>query len=211
MKFHPAIGSARTFGLAIALLLLTACIPSQHKNTQPLQEFSVSTKPHPGSAFNIATADFQVRKSRHETMMFLSDTRRIPQWMAYVEQVTLVDYIDHNNFVIRAELDLPWPVQNRELIACVTTRFEQELSVIDMHHCPDRVPSSKTLPIKGLNAQWRLHSEPGGHTRISYSTWIDLGGLIPAFGFNLLLPQTTRNSLEQLRQLIHASGTNHAY
>lgn len=144
-------------------------------------------------------------------MMFLSTTARIPDWMAYVEGVTVVDYIDHNNYVIKVRLDLPWPLRNRELVACVETSFPDSETVINMRNCPDRVPADSTIRVKGLEAQWRLHAMSRELTRVEYSTWVDLGGLVPATGFNLLLKNTTQSSLQKLRNLMQSSHATAAY
>ncbi|MEC8427435.1 MAG: hypothetical protein VXZ35_03345 [Pseudomonadota bacterium] len=195
----------------IIALLVSACTPTQHRDATADQTITVITTPHPLSPFNIAKAHFEVPKSRRDIMMFLSTTARIPDWMAYVDGVTVVDYIDHNNYVIKARLDLPWPLRNRELVACVETSFLDNETVINMRNCPDRIPADSTIRVKGLEAQWRLHAMSGELTRVEYSTWIDLGGFVPAIGFNLLLKNTTQGSLQKLRNLMQSSHATAAY
>lgn len=198
-----------TFFLLSVILMSGCTILQKQYDTQP-HKILVTTEAHPDSPFNSASALFIVDKSRRDTMMFLSNTAQIPSWMAYVDTVTVLDYIDHNNFVIRADLDLPWPFKTRELVACISTRFEEAETIIDMKNCAERAEPTKQR-IAGLNAQWRLRSLPGQQTEVQYHTWISPGGLIPASGFNLVLKATTHKSLTNLRELMHRSSNTSGY
>lgn len=208
LVFH-VLKKFRLFGISgFTFLLLCGCSVTPNVPAPPASSLSVYIDASGSNIFHAARAEFSVRSSYQQVFRILGDTKRIQDWMLYVRKVELLEYYDHNHFLIRAQLDLPWPFKDRELIACVDTGFDRTGAVIRMYDCANRVDTTSVIRIAGLASEWRLVSADDGGTRIYYDTWIDLGGRIPAYAFNLLLKPTTEHSMRKLIALINAAPTD---
>lgn len=148
-------------------------------------------------------AQFTTTKSKALVFRVLSDLPLTLQWFEYLEKIESLALYDNNNFLIRSEINSPWPFQNREIITCVQTEFAEQTTYINLSSCTDRHPkTSRLVRVEQAISQWKITSVEQGKVNVSYSAWLDPNGPIPAFFYNRQLKNATIKSISKLQDII---------
>jgi len=163
----------------------------------------------PKSEFKRITANFTSPKSKELVFRVLSDLKRTSLWLAEIDSIETLAVYNNSQYLLRTIINSPWPFQPRELITCVDTSFEPNVTTITVVSCSERWPINKQyVRVKALSSSWRIvdisdTSEAG--VRITYRAWLEPQGNVPAFFFNQQLVSKTEASLSKLQEIIQAS------
>jgi len=164
---------------------------------------SVSLTPKQGSEFKRVTVKFTTKKSKELVFRVVSDLTKTAQWITEVSTIIPLKTYSNNHFLLRTVLDSPWPFLQRELITCVSTKFDPKSTIIDVVSCSQRHPlDSQYVRVSQLQSRWMINQVNQEYVEVNYQTWLDPKGFVPAFFFNRALESSTTASFKRLQQLI---------
>ena len=194
--------------LLLSTLLLSSCVITHQ--TQPPQantNIQVKLNQYKQSDFKQVEATFLTHQSKALVFRVLSDIKKTSQWLQRVESLTVLSAYNNHQYLLRTVINSPWPFQDRELITCVDTFFEEKTTRITIFSCTDRVASDDTfLRLQHVQSSWTITELSDSLVEVSYKTWLDPGGVVPAFIFNSELIDSTKVDLKKLQQIIETSS-----
>lgn len=195
--------SLATLCIVTLTLLLSSCalLPSLSNDKPPSLEVSLEPQQH--SPYNAVVASFTVASDKALVFRVVSNLAMTKQWLPQVSKITSLAMYDNNNFLLRTILDSPWPFDERELISCVATEFGPKTTRINITSCSERHQQSKQyVRVTQLQSSWQISQITPQQVSVTYKTWLNPNGNVPAFFFNSALKTQTKESMARLQQLI---------
>jgi uncharacterized membrane protein len=203
------------FGL-LTLMMLAGCA-SQPKQQQQVQQLNahiqVKLNHYQQSDFKQVEATFYTHQPKALVFRVLSDIKQTSQWIEKLESIEVLYVYNNSQYLLRTTINSPWPFQNRELITCVDTFFEEKVTTITIYSCHERVAiNDQYLRLTHAKSSWRLTEAADSRVEVNYKTWIDPAGYVPAFIFNHELIKNTKIDLKKLQRIIeNAAMAQYAY
>lgn len=158
--------------------------------------------------FKSLKANFTIENtSLDELVAFLKDVANYPKWQYNMVSAEILKRESDKNIITRSVIDVPWPVDNRELIV----RYQ-----IDRHREHDEVHiTAKTLPYdypksKGLvripfsHAEW-IVKKVGAGLKVNYTLRVDPGGSVPAWLVNMGIAEGPYHTFTNLKKQLEKS------
>ena len=199
-------------------LLFSGCatiLQQQEKEIEPKSMASLQVKlsQYKESSFKQVEAKFFTNKSRDLVFRVLSSVEQTPLWLEQVDSVEVLNMYNNHQFLLRTIIDSPWPFKKRELITCVSTYFNDKVTSIKVVSCSDRVPlDEKFVRLSQVESSWTIRAISDSLVEISYKTWLDPSGNVPAFIFNSELIDSSKIGLKKLQTIIeNASLEQYSY
>ena len=203
--------------IVIGCWFVVSCATHQRHSSnqvlsQPVEQLLVQLYDYPNSDFKQVTARFTTPKSKELVIRVLSSLEHTSQWLEEVASIETLVMVSHSEFVLRTVLNSPWPFKQRELISCVTTNFEPQVTTINIESCSDRLAlNEQFVRITDLKSRWVITATSKSSVVVNYQTWLDPAGAVPAFFFNLQLEKTTVKSLNRLQKVIEQASLDQYY
>lgn len=194
------------FLYSFVLLSLFACTAIQPENSIA-DKINASSKftlnQFEQSKFKQIEATFSTHQSKSIVFRVLSDIKKTPKWLARLDSLEVLSVYNNHQYLLRTIINSPWPFKDRELITCVDTFFEETETKINIYSCSDRVPlDSLYVRISEVESSWVISKKSKSEVEVSYKTWIDPGGNVPAFIFNYELIASTKADFKKLQLII---------
>lgn len=195
--------------ISLLVLLLTGCITvekTQKSSASISSNITFELTEFKKSDFKQVQATFDTSQSRLLVFRVLSDIKQTSKWLARVESVDVVTVYNNHQYLLRTIINSPWPFKNRELITCVDTFFDELTTRINIYGCSDRVPLNELyVRISRIESSWMIRKKSDALVEVSYKTWIDPAGNVPAFIFNRELINNTKTDLIKLQTIIDSA------
>jgi hypothetical protein len=102
-----------------------------------------------------------------------------------------------------SEVNLPWPLSNRDFIAQLKVRQDSVTRVVtvDGPTVSDYLPEKKDIVrVARSEGKWVIRPVGKGHIRVEYTLRTDPGGELPAWIFNLFVTKGPMESFEKLKE-----------
>ena len=156
------------------------------------------------SDFKSVRADFDVRATFSELVLFLMDVNKIHEWVYANKSARLVKTFRSNEFAFYAEVTAPWPCSNRDYVAhIVITQPSPKLIIIDSYSDPNLVPEKKgVVRVKKSSAHWEISAIGNGMLHIMYTVSFDPGGSVPAWLTNMFVTKGPLETFKELRKRV---------
>lgn len=208
--------SLQTFLLIISIALLASCVTVDLKKKQESKEqqrLHVQLNQYKQSDFKQVEALFFTQQSKELVFRVLSDIDKTSQWLQRLEGLEVLTVYNNHQYLLRTTINSPWPFQDRELITCVDTFFEENVTSIQISSCSDRVPiNEQYVRLLNVESSWTITKISNSLVEVNYKTWIDPEGMVPAFIFNSELINASKNDLKKLQSIIdNASLDQYSY
>ncbi|MBL7845209.1 MAG: hypothetical protein KF846_02610 [Cyclobacteriaceae bacterium] len=179
----------------IALILIITPGYSQFDNCvlrKSEDEIKVYTCKSDNDRFKTLKAEFMVKNTTLEELEnFLRNVANYPNWQYNMTSAEILKHHDDGTMLIRSEIDAPWPVDNRELIAQFSIkRFTEK----DHVQFTVKTISTDHPEIKGLvrvpfsHAQWEV-KKVDNNINVLYTMRIDPGGSVPPWLVNIAMAE----------------------
>jgi hypothetical protein len=201
------------FKLTILFFFITAVIgrttfdtrkPDRDGSSGGLQ---VQLEHYPNNDFKRVTAHFSANKSKELVFRVLSSLEQTAQWFQEIDSIKTLTIYSNNHFLLRTVINSPWPFKQRELITCVTTSSKPTVTTIDVVSCSERWPlDNQYVRVNEVSSHWEITATSVATADISYQTWLDPQGYVPAFLFNQELKKSTEKSLARLQNIIASAS-----
>lgn len=132
----------------------------------------------------------------------LLDIKNYTDWAYKTKFATLVKQVSPTEVFYYAEINMPWPAQNRDFAAHVTATQIADTKVItvDAPSVANLVPEKKDLiRVKKSNGKWMLTPSGANQTRVTYYLQIEPDGGAPAWLINLFISEGPLQSIKKLK------------
>jgi hypothetical protein len=141
------------------------------------------------------------------------DPEIAPQWAPYVHRIEVLSPPDSAGIMVfRMELDLPFPLQDRDVV--VRARISRAADGVFTLHgeavTDARAPVRPgVVRISRYQGGWTIRPVGAGQVEVTTRGYADLGGAVPLSLANLLVPQQLFHMLSNMRDQVGQAGFRH--
>lgn len=137
------------------------------------------------------------------------DINTSTEWVSHLKSCYLIKRVSQDEFYYYAEVQLPWPVLNRDFVAHLTRveDIQTRTITIDGPAVAGLVPEKKgTVRINNSVGKWIIAPLDSNLARVEYVLHVDPGGLLPSWLVNIFSSDTPMQIFENLRRELKQSA-----
>jgi hypothetical protein len=131
-------------------------------------------------------ADFNATPS--QLVALIMDVNTSPEWVYHVKSCTVVKRISPSELYYYSEVNLPWPVANRDFVAHlkVTQNPDTKVVTIDGPAVEGLVPVKEGIVrVNESKGEWVITPIGADQIKVVYSIHVDPGGSLPSWLVNM--------------------------
>lgn len=167
----------------------------------------VWTRDVPGHPIRAFKAVMVVQSSLTGLVNLVLDTDSASRWVYRTDRIELIRRdVESGSFVIRAETDFPWPLNNRDVV--VAGRIEQDektgaVTIQSYSLPPDAYPEvAGFVRMPDMEGTWLFRPLGTGSVEVTMVGRANPGGNVPAGIVNLIIHETPYRTLQGMRRLV---------
>jgi hypothetical protein len=153
------------------------------------------------SKFKAIKVDCELKASLSQIFNLLLDIKNGPEWLYHTKSCTLIKQVSPDELYYYSEINIPWPVQNRDFVAHLKVRQNPDTKVVtvDGPAVPGFVPlKNGIVRVRSSKGLWVITPLTNGRIRVVYTLQLDPGGNLPAWLVNLFAAEGPLKSFEGL-------------
>lgn len=162
----------------------------------------VYAKAVPESKVKALKVECVINASAAQLVALLLDVKAAERWVSHTKSCTLLKKVSDAELYYYSEVNLPWPLENRDFVAHVKVVQDPGTKVVTVNApaIPGVVaPKKGIVRVSQSKGLWYITPLDKGKVKVSYSLQVDPGGIIPAWAVNALAAQ---GPLESFRNMI---------
>ena len=146
-----------------------------------------------------------IKASATQLVAALLDIKNSPKWIYHTKSASLVKQVSPSELYYYSEVDLPWPVENRDFVAHLTVTQNKETKVVTMNG--PAVPGFVELKdgivrIEKSQGLWVITPLANNEIKVVYTLQVDPGGLLPPWLVNLLATEGPLQTFKNLKTAV---------
>lgn len=143
----------------------------------------------------------------------IKDDKTVPEWINRMKIFKNIKVLNDYQWYTYAELSLPWPYSNRDLISLNTLKQTNEgVIMIDIENKPKYLPHKpKRVRMQHAKGHWRFKSLGNGKTLVTYQFYAQPNLGLPTWIINPLATKGVYNTLRKLRKVVKRSQYQQAH
>jgi hypothetical protein len=171
------------------------------------ESIRIYTRDTENSSFKSVKVTCTIPGTLSQLTALLLDVNAHKRWVYNTKTSYLVKQINQNQQIYYSEIDLPWPLANREVVVFMNIVQDPVSKVLQVNidNAENQIPvKSGTVRVPASSVIWKVTPLEGKLLSIEYFGQVDPGGGVPGWVAN---PFTTKGPFEtfkRLRQLITA-------
>lgn len=131
-----------------------------------------------------------VKSSLSSLIAILLDVPNYPSWIYNCSEGRIVKKINEFELIYYSISDVPWPIQNRDLVLHNKIHQNKKTKVVYSTSTPklNLIPKIKGMVrIEDMYGEWKFSPLKNGFVLIEYNLKIDVGGKVPPWVINLFI------------------------
>jgi hypothetical protein len=168
------------------------CAQNNWKLAADKEGIKVYTSTVPASKIKAVrvTCDLPVQAS--QLVALLLDVESAPDWIYHTKSCRLIKQVSPSELYYYSEVEVPWPVENRDFVAHLTVKQHPQTKVItiDGPAVAGYVPPKKdVVRISESEGRWQITPLPNDHIQVTYTLHVNPGGSLPIWLVNMFATQ----------------------
>lgn len=197
----------RLFFISLVLVITTGFTSAQSNwelrvNKEGIQ---VYTKNMDNSPLKAVKTVCTINTSLTALTAVLLDIGRTAEWVYATKKVALLKQISPGDLIYYSELDIPWPVSNRDFIVELLVTQDEKTKVVTVAglNMPTYLPASASIVrIQQSYSKWQITPLQKGQVKIEYELQVDPGGKVPAWLINMFATKGPFETFIKLREQV---------
>jgi len=205
----------RAFFTACILLLFTAYAAAQTEweLKEDKEGIRVYTKKVDNSPLKAVKTVCTVNTSLSTLTAVLLDINSSADWVYETKRITLLKQISPAELIYYSEINIPWPVLNRDFIVLLKVTQDEKTKAVTVmgYNKPDYLPENKNIVrIQQSYSKWLITPLQNGQVKIEYVLQVDPAGSVPAWMINLFATKGPFETFRKLREQVKKPVYSHS-
>lgn len=198
----------RAFFIAMALLGLTintAFAQDFWELKQDKEGIKVYMKNTANSSFKSIKTVCTITTTPTILTAVLLDINSSKEWVYATKKVVLLKQPSPDELYYYSEIDVPWPVLNRDFIVRLKVSQDERTKIVTIvaDNQPGYLPENKNIiRVPRSDSKWVIEPLPNNQVKIEYILQADPGGTVPAWLINLFATKGPYESFRNLREQV---------
>lgn len=184
-------------------LILPATAQSDWKFTTEKDGIKVYSKTVPESKVKALKVECIINASAAQLVALLLDVKAAERWVSHTKSCSLIRKVSDAELYYYSEVNLPWPLENRDFVAHVQVSQHPVTKVVTVNApaIPGVIsPKKGIVRVSQSKGLWYITPLDKERVKVSYSLQVDPGGIIPAWAVNSLAAQGPLESFQNMRK-----------
>ena len=194
------------FNLSFFLLLLLpfSNLLAQSWNFAKENEgIKLYTRNQPNSSIKSFKGELTFHASVEKIFDLLGNPHNTDWWDKGISQMRLIAYEKDKYFQYYIVYDMPWPIANRDMVVdtkIMTNAASGERTVTTKPLTSGAVPEKQEfVRLHSFLQKWTVQPLDKGNVHITLEGFIDPGGNVPAWLYNMVITETPLRAIRSLR------------
>jgi hypothetical protein len=163
-------------------------------------DIKVYTRKVPGQALKSFRAETTITASPEALLQTITDLPTSPEWMDRCAESRKLESYGEEGYLAYTLVEVPWPLQPRDLVSRVNIRHESDRIVLEMENAPDAYPEQlDVVRMPKYEGRWTLISQGDGRTRVINQGATSPGGQVPDWLANSAVVDSPYKTMANLR------------
>lgn len=167
----------------------------------------VWTRAIPGSPVRAFKATMVTKTSLAGLVNLIQDTDNAPRWVYSTDRIQLLKRdIDKGTFVLRAQINIPWPLTDRDVIVGGQVVQDEKTHVVTITSralvSPEYPADPAYVRMPQMEGLWVFRPMGNDLVEVTMYGHADPGGHIPPGIVNMMIDMTPRKTLEGMRRML---------
>ncbi len=164
----------------------------------------VYTRDRAGSPIKEVKLIMNVDASIAEINAVLNDATRQPEWVfRCLKGKDLGGDVAAGGWYYYSLIDMPWPMEDRDVVGKVTGGPEGTSYVSHTVAAPKRTPVVKdVVRLTTFEVSTTYEAQPSGKTKVTYQLYSEPGGSVPTWLVNMFVDKGPVETMTKLRKLV---------
>jgi len=155
-----------------------------------------------GSSYKMFKAEMTVETNLHGPVYLLKDANSVPKWMENIGEFELFGETDAFHWYSWTGIDMPWPVDNRDVVSKQVLRKIKNGYIMDISSTPDEMDNREGyVRLRVSEGFWSFERLPNGKVRVIYQVSAEPTG-IPPWIVNLFIVDSPYQTLLNMREMV---------
>lgn len=165
----------------------------------------VYTKTKDGSPVKAIKAECELTAPLSALTAVLLDVNNSREWIYGTKNVSLLQQLSPTALIYYSEVDLPWPISNRDFIvqfSITQDSITKTVKAVSINK-PDWLPRFKDIVrVEQSYSEWLITPLGNDRLHVEYELRVDPGGCIPAWLVNMFATTGPYNTFQKLREQV---------
>lgn len=169
------------------------------------QGIKVYSQPVTGSKVKALRVECELNTTASALVTLLLDVPAAEDWVSHTKSCVLLKQVSPAELYYYSEVNLPWPLENRDFVAHVKVSQDKESGTVTVHApaIPGWVADKKGIVrVNHSIGLWTIRILDKNRVSVSYSLQVDPGGMIPAWAVNALSSQGPIDSFIKMKEML---------
>ncbi len=135
----------------------------------------------------------------------LGNAKNMDWWNKEITDIRVLGFEENKFIKYYMVYNVPWPITSRDLVAetIITSDPATGDKIFDAKPLPNTVPEKLNLiRIRNFRQVWTVKQMDKGNVHVFLEGYIDPGGNIPAWFYNLVVAETPLRAIQSLRERV---------
>lgn len=172
----------------------------QVREARERTDVAVWVKPVPGNPLNAFRGVTEVPYPPLTALAVLVDVENFPKWVFQCHAAHLMP--EHGNDIAYFYIKGIWPVSDRDGVVRSTLSQDPDTLALTVHSTVAeglKPEQDGVVRLPALDNRFRIEPLTDGWTRITFETFVDPGGMIPAWLANLVATKAPLTTLQKMQ------------
>ena len=194
-----------TFFAILSLFLANCVIAQPWSFVKEKEGIKVFTRLEPNSSLKSFKGEVTFHAPIEKVSSMLGNPNNTDWWDKAISDVKVLSYEENKYIQYYLIYNMPWPLANRDIVAetIITSDPVSGDYFFTANPLPKSVPEKPNLVrIQKYQQKWTVQPKEGGNVYVSLEGFIDPGGNIPAWFYNMVVPETPIRTIHSLRERV---------
>lgn len=188
--------------LCILLCSASTCLKSQKWSLSKEKDGILVYTAESGSSYKMFKAEMIIDANLHGLIYLLKDAHAIPTWMDKVGEFEIFGKTDEFHWYSWSGVDMPWPVDNRDVVSKEVLKKSKNTYVIEISSSPDEIKDRNGYTrLRVSDGFWSFEKLANGKIKVIYQ-FLTIPEGIPAWVVNLFIVDSPYTTLENMREMV---------
>ncbi|MBC8460704.1 MAG: hypothetical protein ISS17_00690 [Bacteroidales bacterium] len=195
----------RTIFILFNLLITIHLAAQQWEFIKERDGIKIYTRKEKGSPLKSFKGVMEVHSTMKIIGTVVGNVKNFDWWDDDIRKIDVLAHVENVYSQYYLIYDVPWPLMDRDL--CVDARVTIDpvtgTKVILARPLPDVIPEDPgIIRIKNYWQKWNLQPLNDGMIRLTLEGFVDPGGIVPAWLYNMVITDTPLNLMREVKKRV---------
>lgn len=165
----------------------------------------IFTRKESGSPLKSFKGVMEVYSTMEMIGTVVGNVKNFDWWDDDIRELQVIASVDNVFTQYYLIYDVPWPLQDRDLCADARVTIDPSTGKKTIYATPllDVIPEKEDIVrIKNYWQRWTIEPLPDGMKRLTLEGFVDPGGIVPAWLYNMVITETPLNLMREVKNRV---------